>query len=315
MFMLYDVVIIGSGPAGYAAGIYTGRARLSTLLITGNTPGGWAALTAEIENYPGFPEGIMGAELMENMQKQAERFGVKMVMDEVTGVDFSTHPFKVGTYSDDYEAKTVIVSTGVSPRKIGVPGEDRLTGRGVSRCATCDGFFFTDKVVAVIGGGDSAVEEGIFLTRYAKEVHIIHRRNRFRAQKVAQERAAKNEKIKVIWDSVVTEIIGENQVTGLKLENIVTGQESHLDCEGVFIFIGNEPNTHLFEGKLELDKSGYVITDRDTHTSVPGVYAAGDVQETVLKQVVTAVSAGARAAMEADKFIAEQEERTYPART
>mgnify|MGYP001138437973 CR=1 FL=1 len=311
---MYDVIIIGSGPAGYAAGIYAGRACLSTLLITGSTPGGWAALTSEIENYPGFPEGIQGAELMERMRKQAERFGVKMVMDEVTEVNFSSRPFRVGTYSDDYETKTVIIASGVSPRKLGVPGEDRLAGKGVSRCATCDGFFFTDKRVAVIGGGDSAVDEALFLTRYAKQVYLIHRRNRLRAQKVAQERAFKNDKMSFIWNTTVTEIIGENYVTGLKLRNVETGAESVLECEGVFIYIGSTPNTQLFEGKLKLDEHKYIVTDLHCHTSVPGVFAAGDVQELSLKQIVTAISSGARAAMEADKFIAESEERAYPER-
>ena len=287
---------------------------LSTLLITGSTLGGWAALTAEIENYPGFPEGIQGPDLMERMQKQAEKFGVKIEMDEVTSVDFSSQPFKVETYSDTYEARTVIIATGVSPRKLEVPGEDELTGRGVSRCATCDGFFFTGKRVAVIGGGDSAIEEGIYLTRYATHVDIIHRRNRLRAQKVAQERAFKNEKISFIWDTIVTEIIGKDSVTGLKLHNVKTGADSVLECEGVFIFIGNVPNTELFVGKLALDEYGYIVTDRNMHTSVPGVFAAGDVQELNLKQVVTAVSAGARAAMEAEKYIAELEDRAYPDR-
>ena len=311
---MYDVIIIGSGPTGYAAAIYTGRSLLSTLLITGSRPGGWAALTAEIENYPGFPEGILGPELMERMRQQAERFGTEIVMDEVTAVDFSTHPFKITTYSDDYECKAVVVATGVSQRMLGVPGEIEFAGKGVSRCATCDGFFFTGKRLVVVGGGDSAVEEGIFLTRYAKEVYIVHRRNRLRAQRVAQERSFRNPKISFIWNTVVTQIIGNETVTGVKLQNLETGEETIFDCEGVFIYIGSQPNTELFQGKLELDEQGYIVTDSNCHTSVPGVFAGGDVRELTLKQIVTAVSSGARAAMEEEKFIAALEDRAYPER-
>lgn len=311
---MYDVIIIGSGPAGYSAAIYAGRSMLSTLLLTGSAPGGWAALTNDIENYPGFPEGISGPELMERMQQQAQRFGAEIVMDEVTRVDLSASPFAVETYSDEYQAKTVVIATGVSQRLLGVPGEDRLAGRGVSRCATCDGFFFQDKKIVVIGGGDSAVDESLFLTRYAREVHVVHRRNRLRAQRAAQERAFKNPKISFIWDTAVTEIIGENQVTGVKLENLETGEERTFDCDGVFIYIGATPNTELFKGQLELDEFDYIVTCKNGHTSVPGAFAAGDVRETTLKQVVTAVSSGARAAMEAEKYIAEMEDRAYPER-
>ena len=311
---MYDIVVMGSGPAGYSAGIYAGRSMLSMLLITGSNPGGWAALTNEIENYPGFPEGISGPELMERMQKQAERFGVQVVMDEVTNVDFSIYPPKVETYSAEYEAKAVIVATGVSQRMLRVPGEIELAGKGVSRCATCDGFFFRDKKIIVVGGGDSAVDEGIFLTRYASEVVIVHRRSRLRAQRASQERALKNEKMSFIWDTVVTEILGENNVTGARLKHVETGEERVFDCDAVFIYVGATPNTTLFQSELDLDQFGYIVTDANGHTSVPGIYAAGDVQEITLKQIVTAASSGARAAMEAEKFIAAQEDRAYPER-
>ena len=311
---MYDIVVMGSGPAGYSAGIYAGRSMLSTLLITGSNPGGWAALTNEIENYPGFPEGISGPELMERMQKQAERFGVQVVMDEVTNVDFSIYPPKVETYSAEYEAKAVIVATGVSQRMLRVPGEIELAGKGVSRCATCDGFFFRDKKIIVVGGGDSAVDEGIFLTRYASEVVIVHRRSRLRAQRASQERALKNEKMSFIWDTVVTEILGENNVTGARLKHVETGEERVFDCDAVFIYVGATPNTTLFQSELDLDQFGYIVTDANGHTSIPGIYAAGDVQEITLKQIVTAASSGARAAMEAEKFIAAQEDRAYPER-
>jgi thioredoxin reductase (NADPH) len=311
---MHDIIVIGSGPAGYSAGIYAGRSMLSTLLITGSTPGGWAALTDNIENYPGFPEGIAGPELVARMMRQAERFGAEIVMDEVTSVDFAAYPFKIETYSDEYEAKAVVVATGVSQRMLKVPGEIELAGKGVSRCATCDGFFFKGKKVAVVGGGDSAVDEGIFLTRYASEVHVIHRRSRLRAQRASQERAFANPKMSFIWDTVVTEILGEERVTGLRLEHVETGEESTFDCDAVFIYIGATPNSELFQGQLDLDEFGYIVTDSDRHTNVPGVYAAGDVREKTLKQIVTAVSSGARAAMEAEKFIAEQEDRAYPER-
>ena len=311
---MYDIIVIGSGPAGYSAGIYAGRSMLSTLLITGSTPGGWVALTNEIENYPGFPEGVSGPELVERMSKQAERFGAEVVMDEVTSVDFKSYPLRLETYSDTYEAKAVIISTGVAQRMLNVPGEAELAGKGVSRCATCDGFFFRGKKVVVVGGGDSAVDEGIFLTRYADSVHIIHRRSRLRAQRAAQERAFKNPKMHFIWDTIVTEILGQDRVNGVRLQNVETGEESTFECDGVFIYIGATPNSSLFEGQLELDEFGYIVTDANCHTSVPGVYAAGDVQELPLKQIVTAVSSGARAAMEAEKFIAAQEDRAYPER-
>jgi thioredoxin reductase (NADPH) len=310
-----ELIIIGSGPAGFTAGIYAGRAQLAPLLVTGSAPGGQMALTSEIENYPGFPQGISGQELTQLMQQQAERFGTRVQMDEVTAVDLSAHPFKVTTYGDEYEARALVIATGTSPRKLGVPGETEFSGRGVSYCATCDGFFFQDRRVVVVGGGDSALEEAIFLTRFATQVNVVHRRNRLRAEKVFQERAFRNEKIDFVWDSVVTEIVGEGKVTGVCLRNVKTEEESTLEANGVFIYVGTIPNTGFLGEQLELDARGYIVTNRQCHTSVPGVFAAGDVQERVLKQVSTAVGSGAMAAMEAEKFIAELEDRAYPERT
>ena len=309
-----ELIIIGSGPAGWTAGIYAGRARLAPLLITGRAPGGQMALTSEVENYPGFPQGLSGQELAQLMQQQAERFGTKVQMDEVTAVELANHPFKVTTYGGEYETKALIIATGTSPRKLGVPGEAELTGRGVSYCATCDGFFYQGRQVVVVGGGDSALEEAIFLTRFANRVYVVHRRNRLRAEKVFQQRAFRNEKIRFVWDSVVTEILGDSKVTGVRLKNVKTEEESGLEADGVFIYVGTIPNTGFLEGQLELDDRGYVVTNRQCHTSVPGVFAAGDVQERVLKQIATAVGSGAMAAMEAEKFIAELEDRAYPDR-
>ena len=308
------LIIIGSGPAGLTAGIYAGRAQLSPLLVTGSALGGQMALTSEIENYPGFPQGISGQELTQLMQQQAERFGTKVQMDEVTAVELSTHPFKVTTYGEEYEAKALIIATGTSPRKLGVPGEAEFTGRGVSYCATCDGFFYRDRQVVVVGGGDAAIEDAIFLTKFANRVYVVHRRNRLRAEKVFQERAFRNEKIDFVWDSVVREILGDGSVTEVRLKNVKTEEESMLEADGVFIYVGSTPNTGFLEGQLELDDRGYIVTDRRCHTSVPGVFAAGDVQERVLKQISTAVGSGAMAAMEAEKFIAELEDRAYPKR-
>ncbi len=310
-----NLIIIGSGPAGWTAGIYAGRAQLAPLLITGSAPGGQMALAPEIENYPGFPQGISGQELTQLMQQQAERFGTRVQMDEVTAVELSAHPFKVTTYGGEYETKALVIATGTSPRKLGVPGEAEFTGRGVSYCATCDGFFYQDRQVVVVGGGDSALEEAIFLTKFASQVYVVHRRNRLRAERVFQERAFRNEKISFVWDSVVTEILGDGKVTGVRLKNAKTEEESTLEADGVFIYVGSIPNTGFLEGQLELDGRGYIVTNRQGHTSVPGVFAAGDVQERVLKQVSTAVGSGAMAAMEAEKFIAELEDKAYPERT
>ncbi len=309
---VYEVIIIGSGPAGLSAAIYAARAGLSPLLITGRAIGGQVATTYRIENYPGFPNGIAGPELTRLMQEQAERFGAQVVFDEVMTVDLSAHPFKVKTYGKEYGAKALIVATGVSPRRLGVPGEEEFIGRGVSFCATCDGPFYRDKSVVVVGGGNSAVEEALFLTRFASRVHIVHRRDRLRADRILQERAKENERIEFIWNSVVTEVLGDSKVTGVRLKNLNTGEESVLEADGVFVYIGNVPNTQLFAGQLELDEQGYIVTDERQRTSVEGVFAAGDVQERILQQVVTAVGSGAKAAMEAERFIAELEGRAYP---
>lgn len=309
-----QVLIIGSGPAGLTAAIYASRSLLSPLLITGSALGGQAATTSDVENYPGFPQGIGGMDLMQLMQQQAENLGTRVVMDEVVEVDLRQHPFIVKTYGETYEANTLIITTGVSPRLLGVPGEQEFKGRGVSYCATCDGFFYKDKTTVVVGGGDAAVVEAIYLTRFAKKVYVVHRRNELRAQKITQERALKNDRIEFVWDSVVTAVLGTDHVTGVRVKNVKTGAESVLEADGMFSYIGNVPNTQWFAGQLELDDDGYIVTDRQMHTSVPGVFAAGDVQERTLKQVATAVGSGAMAAMEAEKFIAELEGHAYPER-
>lgn len=308
-----NVIIIGSGPAGFTAGIYTGRANLNPLLFTGYEIGGQISLTYEVENYPGFPEPISGAELVERFQKQAERFGTRLVFERVTEVDFHTWPFRVVSEEGaEYRAKVVIVATGASARKLQVPGEAEYTGRGVSYCATCDGFFFTDKRVVVVGGGDSALEEGIFLTRYAREVFIVHRRDQLRASKRLQDRAFRNEKIQFIWNTVVDEILGDGQkVTAVRLRNVKTGEEQEFPTDGVFIFIGHDPNSAIFKGQLALDERGYVLVDRYQRTSVPGVFAAGEIADPRYRQVATSVGQGTMAAMEAEKFLAELEDKSY----
>jgi thioredoxin reductase (NADPH) len=313
--LVENLIIIGSGPAGLTAGIYAGRAQLSPVLVTGSALGGQVALTNEIENYPGFPEAVTGQQLTQLMQKQAERFGTRVEMDEVTEVGFSVHPFKVKTYAQEYETRAVIIATGASPRKLGVPGEKEFTGRGVSYCAICDGFFYQNRAVIVVGGGDSAVEEAMFLTKYASKVYLVHRRDRLRAEKVTRERAFKNEKMEWVWDSVVTEIVGEQGMAQARIKNVKTGEESFLKADGIFIYIGNVPNTQFLDGQVELNERGYIVADRKCRTSVPGVFAAGDVQEWNLQQIATAVGTGAMAAMEADKFIAELEGTVYPERT
>jgi len=302
---VYDLVVIGGGPAGFTAAIYAGRARLKTVVLTGTLPGGQPANTDIVENYPGFPEGIAGMELAQRFQSQAERFGAEVVLDTVTEVDFSTRPFAVRTPSTEYRGQTVIVATGAVPRRLGVPGEDKFFGRGVSTCATCDGFFYKDKKVVVVGGGDSAIAEGIFLTRFASEVIVVHRRDQLRATKVYQEQAFANPKMRFVWDSVVEEILGEQTVTGVRVRNVKTGETSVVEADGVFIYIGMEPKTDLFAGQLELDERGYVVSDRHQRTSVPGVFVAGDVQDPEYRQVVIAAGTGAIAAMEVERFLSE----------
>jgi thioredoxin reductase (NADPH) len=309
-----QIVILGSGPAGLTAAIYAGRSQLFPVVISGNALGGQAASSSEIENYPGFPQGVSGLELLRAMQQQAERFGARIEMDEVHELHLQQHPFVIKASAAAYEAKTLVIATGVLPRSLNVPGEARLKGRGVSYCATCDGFFYRDKTVVVVGGGDSAVNEALYLTRFARKVYIVHRRHQLRAQKIAQERALGNPKIEAVWNSVVTEILGDDTVTGVRIQNARTGAESVVLADGVFSYVGNIPNTQLFRGQLALDDQGYVLTDRAMHTSVAGVFAAGDVQERVLKQVATAVGSGAIAAMQAEQFIAEMDGHAYPQR-
>lgn len=306
------VIIIGSGPAGYAAGVYTARAQLDPLLIAGPALGGQVAISSEIGNYPGFPEDIEGAELAQLMQKQAERFGTRVEMDIVTSVDLSTRPFKVVTYGGEHETQALIVASGASPRKLGVPGEQEFSGRGVSYCATCDGFFYMGKEIVMVGGGDAAVEEAIFLTRFASKVTIIHRRDQLRAERLLQERAFRSEKIDFLWDTVVTEIVGENSVTGVKVRNVKTGEESLLSTSGVFVAIGYVPNTGFLAGQVELTDSGYVVADDDQRTSVEGLWAAGDVCDWTYRQIATSVGAGCKAALQAEHYIAKLEDRVYP---
>ncbi len=301
------MIIVGSGPAGLSAALYAARANLEPLLFTGMQLGGQVALTHIVENYPGFPEGIGGQELVDAFQKQAERFGARIEFDQVTAIDFSQRPFKVTTYGGERTADTLILTTGANPRKLGVPGEDEFVGRGVSYCATCDGHFFQGKDVVVIGGGDSALEEGLFLTRYATSVTIIHRRDELRASKLLQKRAFSNPKIRFVWDTVVTEIVGEDTVNQLRLKNVKTGEESEMPTEGIFIFIGHIPNTELYQGQLEMDEQGYLIVDRYMQTNIPGVYAAGEVADSHFRQVITSAGMGAAAAMQAIHFLEEQE--------
>jgi len=307
---VYDLVIIGGGPSGLTAAIYAGRSALKTLVLAGSIPGGQMASTQLVENFPGFPEGIGGVGLAKRMQSQAERFGAQIVMDSVTEVDFSTSPFTIQTHSETYRGRTAIIASGAFPRRLGVPGETEFFGRGVSTCATCDGFFYKDKRVVVVGGGDSAVDEGLFLTRFASEVVVVHRRDQLRATKIYQEQAFANSKMRFVWDSVVEEILGERTVTGVRVRNVKTGETSVIEADGVFIYVGMEPVTELFIDRVELDERGYVVTDRRQHTSVPGVFAAGDVQSTDFRQVVVAAGAGAIAAIEADRFLADQSRTT-----
>ena len=302
------VIIIGSGPAGLTAALYAGRAQLEPVVIAGNQVGGQIAITNEVENYPGFPEGTTGPELVQLMQSHAENFGARLVYDEVTEVDLTNgSPFYVKTYNEEYEAEAVIITAGASPRRLGVPGEEELIGRGVSYCATCDGFFFRNKDVVVVGGGDSAMEEGIFLTKFAKTVRIIHRRDELRAGPTLQKRAFANEKIDFIWDTIVTEINGNGTVQSVTTEDVNTGETDVLNTDGVFIYIGHYPNSKFLEGQLAMDEHGYVITDEFMRTSVPGVFAAGEIQDPVYRQIATSVGQGCAAAMQAEKWLSERE--------
>lgn len=314
--MTENIVIIGSGPAGLTAALYSARANLNPLLISGDEFGGQIALTDEVENYPGFPDGISGPALVELMRKQAERFGARLLMDHVSKVEFGQHPFVLHTENGErYEAKSVIVATGASPRRLGVPGEIELTGRGVSYCATCDGFFFRDKEIAVVGGGDSALQEGLFLTRFASRVHIIHRRAQLRAQPILQDRARENPKIHFVWDSVVEQIKSNGTVTGLALRNVRTGERFELPVQGVFVYIGHIPNTSLFVNQLEMNEEGYLRVDERQRTNIPGVFAAGEVHDHTFKQAIVSAGFGCMAAMEAERFLADLEHQGYAALT
>lgn len=306
--MTEKVVIIGSGPAGLTAAVYNARADLDPLMIEGMERGGQLMLTTDVENYPGFPDGIMGPELMESFRKQAERFGTRIMSSDVTKVDFSARPFKVWVEEDLYEAGSVIISTGASARWLGLESETRLRGHGVSACATCDGFFFRDKEIAVIGGGDSAAEEALFLTKFASKVYVIHRRDELRASKIMANRLLSHEKVEMVWDTVVDEVLGDGVVTGLALRNVNTDEVSELPVEGMFLAIGHTPNTKIFEGQIDLDAKGYILLPgENTMTSVPGVFAAGDVTDHVYRQAVTAAGMGCQAAIDAERWLDEQE--------
>jgi thioredoxin reductase (NADPH) len=309
------VIIIGSGPAGLSAAIYTARAQLEPLVFAGQQLGGQVAISSEIGNYPGFVEDIGGAELAQLMQKHAERFGARIEMDIITSVDLTTRPFRVVAYGGEHEAQALIVASGASPRKLGVPGEKEYSGRGVSYCATCDGFFYMGKEIVMVGGGDAAVEEAMYLTRFASKVTIIHRRDQLRAERLLQDRAFANEKIEFLWDTVVTEMVGENMVTGLQVRNVKSGEERLLPTQGVFVAIGYIPNTGFLNGQLGLNESGYVVTDDDQRTSVQGVWAAGDVCDWIYKQIATSVGEGCKAAIQAEHYIAQLEDRVYPGQT
>ena len=297
------MLILGSGPAGFAAALYAARAELAPVLLTGTQLGGQAALTYTIENYPGFPEGVGGAQLGELFQKQAEHFGTRVEFDTANKVDLSVRPFKVTTDAGEYEAETLIVTTGASPIHLNVPGEDTLLGRGVSYCATCDGAFFKDKRVVVVGGGDSALEEALFLTRYASSVTVIHRREELRAGAILQKRAKDHPKIQFILNTVATEIIGSDKMEAVRLKNVKTGEETTFEADGIFIFVGHTPNTQLFEGQLKMDSHGYIETDMLMQTSVAGVFAAGEAADPHFRQVITSAGMGAAAAIQATRFL------------
>ena len=303
------LIIIGSGPAGLTAALYAARANLEPLVFEGVAAGGQLMITTDVENYPGFPDGIMGPELMDQFRKQAERFGARMRQVDVTEVDFSQRPFQLSVGADEFTADAVIVATGAQAKWLGVPGEQLLTGKGVSACATCDGFFFRDQELIVVGGGDTAMEEALFLTKFASKVTVVHRRDEFRASKIMAERVLAHEKIEVIWNTIVTEIHGDDSVTGVTLEDTATGESRSFDTDGVFIAIGHKPTTDLFVDELDLDENGYMIVgvNGGTTTSVEGIFAAGDVADHTYRQAVTAAGTGCMAAIDAERWLAGQE--------
>jgi len=299
-----NVIILGSGPAGLTAALYAARANLNPLVLAGPDLGGQIATTTDVENFPGFPEGLAGPELTELMQKQAERFGARVEFDSIVSVDFKRPPFQLKGNMAEYEAQAVIIATGASPRKLGVPGEKELTGRGVSYCATCDGFFFKNKELMIVGGGDSALQEGLFLTKFASKVQVVHRRDSLRAGPALQERARKNEKISFIWNSAITEIHGEGAVKSVRMKNVQTGEETVKLVDGVFVYVGHIPNTAIFKGQLAMDEEGYLMVDGRLHTSAPGVFAAGEAHDRWFRQAIVSAGYGCMAAMEAEKYLA-----------
>ncbi len=308
MAKVYGVIIIGSGPSGYTSAIYAARANLSVLMFQGYQVGGQLMTTSEVENYPGFEDGILGPEMMEKFEQQARRFGTELVAEDVTAVDFSKRPFTVTTDSGEYQSEAIIISTGATAKWLGLPSEKHLQGRGVTACATCDGFFFKNKDVIVVGGGDTAMEEATFLTRYVNHVTMIHRRDSFRASKIMQDRVRNNPKISIMFDTEVTEVLGDNAVTGVQLRNVKTGDEQKLPVQGVFVAIGHQPNTSLFQGVLDMDATGYIVPKENTMTNIPGVFAAGDVTDHRYRQAITAAGDGCRAAIDMERWLESQGE-------
>ncbi|MEU7000358.1 thioredoxin-disulfide reductase [Nonomuraea sp. NPDC046570] len=304
-----DVIIIGSGPAGYTAAVYSARAELKPLVFEGSVTAGGALMnTTDVENFPGFPDGIMGPDLMDNLRKQAERFGAELVADDVVEVDLAANPKVVKTHTDTYLAKSVILATGSGYRELGVPNEKRLSGHGVSWCATCDGFFFRNKDIVVVGGGDTAMEEATFLTRFARMVTVVHRRDELRASKIMQERAFANDKISFVWDSEVVDVLGDDKVTAVKLRNLKTGEESELATDGLFIAIGHDPRTDLVKGQVELDDEGYIkVASPSTETNIEGVFACGDVVDHIYRQAITAAGTGCSASLDSERWLAGNE--------
>lgn len=303
---IYDVIIIGSGPAGLTAGVYTSRAKLKTLIISGTLPGGQLMTTSEVENYPGFPNGIFGPELMMNMRQQAERFGAIVIDDEVTKINFKDYPYLITTHSESYEGQSVLLWTGASPRKLGVKGEQEFSGRGVSYCATCDGPFFKGEDIIVVGGGDTAIEEATFLTKFGKSVKIIHRKETLRASKILQEKAFENSKIQFVWNHTVDAIDGNKKIESIDIKDVTNGKIQTIKAGGLFIAIGHEPNTSIFRGNLELDDKGYIVIRDNTKTSIDGVFAAGDVHDYRYRQAVTAAGFGCMAALDVEKWLSER---------